>query len=390
MGLAASPDRFDPVEPTGDLARLRRFAPAFTAAMQHIGRDQGAIARIDPVRLAAAYLDWRHTLPMHPAHRAAGVLLQALLHHAPLTMMMPAGSPESPAQFWPEGHACVTWCLDLNRTLTGGGGPGPAYFDPGTWWSFRENFAEDNAVAVPFLELFAGDDPDWDGTRRQGEDRRPPRGRPQLRVIASEPALPPETSAVIFDLAALSNADDLSVQAQCSLLADYGAALTEAEVRQRFLHRPVGLAMTYVAERTGQICPGNFIADLQRRMAKLLADGMILTEGAAETVAAMTGRGLKVQIVAPLGTQPETLSELQARFPEAECSAGVLAGALASMTGDLRRTVVVTTSPAMVSAAIAEGGGALGIAAPLDQRQALLAAGARQVLPACSTLTRMT
>ncbi|QIE54184.1 hypothetical protein G5B40_01225 [Pikeienuella piscinae] len=267
--------------------------------------------------------------------------------------------------------------------LSDGGGPGAAFLDLRTWWSFRENFAEDSAVAVPFLELFAGDEPDWD---RAGDQSAC--GPPQLRVVASEfVPLPPDTNVVIFDLGALSNADDLSVQAQCALLAHYGAALPEAEVRRRFLHRPVGLAMTHVAERTGRICPSGYIADLRRSEAKLLAGGLILSDGAADIVAALSRRGVKVRIVARESALAATLAELRASFPTAEVVHGDIASGLDGLTDDICRTIAATTSPAVISAVIAAGGAALGVADRSDLRKELLAAGARQVLPVISNLT---
>ena len=30
-----------------------------------------------------------------------------------------------------------------------------------TWWSFRENVTEDSSTAIAFLDLFAGDEPNW-------------------------------------------------------------------------------------------------------------------------------------------------------------------------------------------------------------------------------------
>ncbi|CAN0599054.1 unnamed protein product, partial [Ectocarpus sp. 12 AP-2014] len=30
-----------------------------------------------------------------------------------------------------------------------------------TWWSFKENVGEDPSLAIAFLDLFAGDQPEW-------------------------------------------------------------------------------------------------------------------------------------------------------------------------------------------------------------------------------------
>ena len=37
----------------------------------------------------------------------------------------------------------------------------PALSDIRVWWSFKENCREDDALAIAFLELFSGHDPNW-------------------------------------------------------------------------------------------------------------------------------------------------------------------------------------------------------------------------------------
>ena len=71
-----------------------------------------------------------------------------------------------PAYFWPEGYLYVSFCLmvrglvlkeDYDKAQISG----DALESIKTWWSFRENIAEDRATAIAFLDLFAGEEPNW-------------------------------------------------------------------------------------------------------------------------------------------------------------------------------------------------------------------------------------
>lgn len=365
-----------------EFERLRWFAPKITAELLKIGRAHRAIVRVDPVRLAAAFLAWRRAAPADLAPQSAGALLRELLTHAPVAMAMPPDAPEGPARFWPEGFACVTLCLGLRRQLVpSAGAPGPAYDDLRVWWSFRENFAEDAATAPPFLELFAGAAPDWAGPAPQPPGPGAGRQGPQLWLVPNGPALPRGTARVVFDLAALSDADAIWVRALASAMADHGAPEPEAEVARRFLHRPVAAAVTRVAERTGMICPSGFAADLEQRAAVLMEVELRLHDGAREAVAALARQGVAVRIVAPAGTLPETLVSLRVRFPEADVDCGDIV-ALAAAPGESGRATVVSTSQQVIARAARSGLDTLGLAGQTAARQSLLAAGAQRVLPA--------
>lgn len=393
MAVALAPGPVRPVGSDPDLQRLRWFLPATSETLARIARQNGTEARIDKVRLAAAYLDWRQAAEGQPGHLAAGLLLRALLHHAPLRITPPATEPaeaaETPVRFWPEGHAFVCLCLEIRRRLLGSeAGPGPSFSDLRTWWSFRENVTDDTALALPFLDLFAGVMPDWNCSAGTAGTPRPLRGRPMLWTVPAGPILPAETATIVFDLATLTNADDLSVQALEGYLAALGAPVVAEEVRQRFLHRPVGAAMTHVAERTGLICPGSFITDLEARRAALVAEALVPAEGAAATVAALSGGGLSVLVVVPDGVRPATLPALQAHFPEARIYTDGLSALFETQA--VRTTTVISTSPPVIATAVAAGADALGIAGETVLRGALQAAGARQVLPADTALLRLT
>lgn len=368
MGRALAPMGIDP-----ELERLRRFAPRATAGFERIGRSLGGRVALDRVRLAAAFLAWRRAAPAYPPQDSFGVLLRELLRHAPLVLTLSDTAPEGPARFWPEGMAAVMLCLEFRRAAgMAPPTPGAAFHDLRTWWSFRENVAEDPECALPFLDLFAGDHPAW--------ERHGPAEGPGLWPVPNAPLLPPGTAPVVFDLAALTEADAIRLRALADVMAMHGAATSEGEIATQFLHRPVGAAMTHVAARTGVICPSHFAADVERRAAELMDAGLPLRAGAADAVAALVRAGRPVLIVAPAATGPATLAALRGRFPGATVAAGDPV-ALAD-----EHATVVATAPDVVARAAQAGRATLGLAGPVVTRQHLLAAGAQQALPADTAL----
>ena len=104
----------------------------------------------------------------------AGLLLRELLksHSVDVEALaedqtLPAARTESwpIAHAWPEGFICTNYCLCiLAAVLDQEGTPLtlPALADDlRTWWSYRENVAEDPAQAIAFLDLLTGNEPNW-------------------------------------------------------------------------------------------------------------------------------------------------------------------------------------------------------------------------------------
>jgi hypothetical protein len=117
-------------------------------------------------------------------------MLQALIEKQPARMVTkPAEIDRSkPVHYWPEGYLYVTYCLHVRSLVIeidyhGEQQPNDALNDMRTWWSFKENVEDDPALAIGFLDLFAGEKPDW----RMPGFFRPDRGR----VLLSH-HLPPE------------------------------------------------------------------------------------------------------------------------------------------------------------------------------------------------------
>ena len=128
--------------------------------------------------LAQAFVVWLRAVeaqrPSNAADRrayfefAAGLMLKELVRQMPIraTVRPTRAEADTPAGFWPEGHACTTFCLSVARAALRqefGDEPSlaPEVTDLRTWWSFRENAHEDPNTSVAFLELFLGREPDW-------------------------------------------------------------------------------------------------------------------------------------------------------------------------------------------------------------------------------------
>ncbi|MHA7889401.1 hypothetical protein [Roseicyclus sp.] len=95
-------------------------------------------------------------------------MLRELIRHNPSMAQSRADkAPDNDlAQFWPEGYLHVGFCLRVRgEVLRADYGekqqPGEELNDVGTWWSFRENTAQDPSSAIGFLDLFAGCEPAW-------------------------------------------------------------------------------------------------------------------------------------------------------------------------------------------------------------------------------------
>ena len=328
-----------------DVRRLRWFRRAFLEQVASVSGHTRTGYYVDTARLAGAFLTWSREIdrqkPSAEADKrpfvdfAAGLMLRELIVAGPLTARR-SGSDDpgaEPHAFWPEGYAYVTFCLNirdavLQQTYHETAGTSATFHDLRTWWSFRENVAEDPRLALPFLELFAGISPVWtrpDSFLARREAKPAPVGAGKLRLVWNERqgptaegprdlargTLDPSVSLVIFDLATLSNYSDIYVTALAGYIQDFGTSINLDETRERFLRAPLNLAMTYVALKTGQVCPSAFISrfrdilaerreqDLQllpgiqsvlRDLSAASVDIAVLSTGDAEEDAAVLGR----------------------------------------------------------------------------------------------------
>lgn len=158
--------------------RLRWFKSSFDSQVDSVSTDTGISFTIDHQRLTRCFLQWLQSFEAQkPAERdnrhayvgfAAGLMLKQLVTSQPLTVKeLPEGADlEKPAYFWPEGYVYVVYCLNvrhavLKQEFNEDVSPAPEFSEVRTWWSFRENVSDDPSLTIPFLDLFAGDDPNW-------------------------------------------------------------------------------------------------------------------------------------------------------------------------------------------------------------------------------------
>ncbi len=157
--------------------RLRWFKEAFARQVDNLSGDSGVAYQLCPEKLRGAFLSWiKGFEAQKPEHSkqdyvsfASGLMLRELIKAKPLVAnsIPPGADLNNPAYFWPEGYAYVAFCLNVRSAVLAQDFDvqidiAPELDDIRTWWSFRENTAEDAALAISFLELFAGEDPHWE------------------------------------------------------------------------------------------------------------------------------------------------------------------------------------------------------------------------------------
>lgn len=158
--------------------RLRWFHRSFHDQVGQCARSTGVVFSIDDKRLTAGFIEWPRAFdaqkPDSPGSRrayvgyAVGLMLRTMIRHNPLTAtQLPDGfDADDPAYFWPEGYVYVTFCLNiraavLEQDFHEDQRLAPGLTDLRSWWSFRENIKDDSSLAIAFLDLFAGEVPNW-------------------------------------------------------------------------------------------------------------------------------------------------------------------------------------------------------------------------------------
>ncbi|MEM7613936.1 MAG: hypothetical protein AAF245_02755 [Pseudomonadota bacterium] len=159
--------------------RLRWFLTSFNKQVERTEAETGNTFEVNTALLSAVFVDWLRAFeaqkPTSDSDRlpyvgfASGLMLRTLVRHKPVTVARrPAGCDESnPAYFWPEGYLYVAYCLNvralvLEQDFHEKQRLVPELNEARTWWSFKENAQADPDLAIAFLDLFAGDAPQWD------------------------------------------------------------------------------------------------------------------------------------------------------------------------------------------------------------------------------------
>ena len=158
--------------------RLRWFVDAFEDQVRNTEAQTGNAFSVDRGSLAEVFADWLKSFEAQKPTRdddkpayvgfAAGLMLRTLIKHKPVSLTnRPEGADDSnPAYFWPEGYLYVAFCLNVRGLVLEADyhfeqHPSDALNETRTWWSFKENVHEDPSLAIAFLDLFAGDEPEW-------------------------------------------------------------------------------------------------------------------------------------------------------------------------------------------------------------------------------------
>jgi hypothetical protein len=144
-----------------------------------IAAETGVVFTIDQALLAEVFAEWLTSFNAQKPQAsegnlayvgfAAGLMLRTLIVKKPLRVVSKPNCADAalPVHFWPEGYLYVTYCLKvrgmvIERDFDGHQHANAMLGDIRTWWSFKENAAEDPSLALAFLDLFASEEPDWD------------------------------------------------------------------------------------------------------------------------------------------------------------------------------------------------------------------------------------
>ncbi len=317
------------IEVERSIKRLRWFRRVYLEQVSAVTHETGIGFDVDTACLTEAHLEWSDALerqkPSDGAERrrivdlSTGLMLNKLLQSAPLAARgaNASAAADSPASYWPEGYVHVAFCLSvrqavLRQEFDEDAGAGPAFDDLQSWQCFHEDAVKEPGIAAAYLQLFAGPEPNrqmpaesWPPGRQQSKNLRQLRlvrggyDSPSFRNAAvanmARPALPGSIRRAIVDLSTICNSRAIVIEELADTIASHGFSASENEL-ERLADRPLAAALTDIALRKGQICPGNtsqlFEKGLnQRARRKLHADDNarnalqeLLDEGASLTI----------------------------------------------------------------------------------------------------------
>ena len=146
--------------------KLNWFIDAFSLQVAAVSQATGNLYEIDDTKLTQTFASWVTSFegqkPESDTNNetyvgfAAGLMLRALVDVDPARHITRPDNADvsKPAYFWPEGYLYVSFYDKAQIS-------GDSLESIKTWRSFRENIAEDRSTAIAFLDLFAGEEPNW-------------------------------------------------------------------------------------------------------------------------------------------------------------------------------------------------------------------------------------
>jgi hypothetical protein len=164
---------------------LKWFRGSFHRCADLMTSHWGTSFDIKEPRLASAFLNWAEQFEQQRSYArleprdfavfASGLLLQELLREAPAEVRATSGRKSfapvqrfnAVADFWPGGFLATSYCISVLNAVAAQDFQDPFALTPAaedlrTWRSFRENIRENPSCAVGFLDLFVGNDPNWE------------------------------------------------------------------------------------------------------------------------------------------------------------------------------------------------------------------------------------
>ena len=164
------------------LRQLRWFTKAFRSNADLIAAHFGIRYQIDEKGLHQAFFNWIDLVEAQDGSArldradyivfTGGLALASLIEAKPTKAIATLAKADTDAatldiiRFWPEGFLYTNFCICAIAAVREQEGEMPAHLqsaasDLRTWWSFRENTADDAVLAVPFLDRFLGGEPNW-------------------------------------------------------------------------------------------------------------------------------------------------------------------------------------------------------------------------------------
>ncbi|MBL1405816.1 MAG: hypothetical protein COC00_007520 [Rhizobiales bacterium] len=169
--------------------RLRWFKSTFEEQVQAVSIRTGIDYDTNAQILTSCFLQWVRAIekikPSNPEDRlafvgfAAGKMLKELIVNDPLVLnktpkVMDLDFPE---YFWPQGYVYVSYCLNVRQFILQQDfhtqeQNSDSIDEIRTWWSFKENTVEVSDYAISYLDLFAGEEPNWNSPGQFNRKRK--------------------------------------------------------------------------------------------------------------------------------------------------------------------------------------------------------------------------
>nr|WP_323781314.1 hypothetical protein [Amylibacter sp.] len=325
-----------PLPTRKSVRQMRWFERSFRARMAAMAAQIGVDYNLSDRLLADTFLSWHRAFDSQkPASRmvrrsyvgfAAGMMFHELLRKKPVTVnaLPKQVNPNAPAFQHPEEYLYASYCHTIRQAILGQDfwldtRKPDRLDDPELWRDFSEEIAMDRSAAIRFLEQIANepsplqlpmtDDPAggfgnrlWKLAERHTQPDLPAQSSENfgLRLVsdADQVELPPATRLVLIAFEGVAaHTSRIDAAELCSLLNEYNAKLTPDQTHDRFFGQPISAAMTYVAERTGQLCPGGFATKLDQRLIARDAEELEVMPGLQDLLQRLLSGGIDVGII---------------------------------------------------------------------------------------------